>query len=487
MDIVQAADRLAVCEDVFRDGQAADQRELLKDHADPGRDRVGGRAERDRAVLQAGSARCPAAAPRPGSGSACSCRRRSRRPGPGSRPAPGVRLTSSTASTPGKLFEIFSVRSTSAIICTYAGSPCAGDRPGTPAQAISSENLLGVYLVGSQEVIDVGLVDVVGPREEIGRAGGNAGRLVVGGERRLEVVVVVESLQAPEGHRGVILCDGAGEGAVFDLLQDVGVAVHRDHLYLTLLAGFFYCGGSADPGGGVGADKGCQVRIGVHDVFGDVDRGHGVGLGVADLYDLDIREFGESLTEAGFTVVEHLDARDAQDCDFALAAQRLGDRHAAGVAQVALVGADVSDALGIRQVAQDGHDRDAGIRSLIDLGLQDRLDREGADASRLLGDRLVEGSNHGVHVVFGRTDVGSGHAQSIAAPLPAVLVGVEELQVAHRRDIDIFLSRSGLEQPARLAQLVLPVQRLRGWGWRPGRRRPGRAPGRRSDQTGTCF
>ncbi len=197
----------------------------------------------------------------------------------------------------------------------------------------------------------------------------------------------------PEGHGGIVLGHGSGQVPILDRLEHVRVAVHRRRSSPcpVLLASETAVAAPMPAVESVptkAARSGLRVMISLATLIAVAD----VGFGVTYLHDLDPREGLEGVSESCLAVIEHLRARDAQDGNLALLAQWTApDCVPPTKPRVVLMGADKGDPFGIREVTQDGDDRDPGRRwpCLSPASGTDHTPKTQIPF-RVLGDRLVE-------------------------------------------------------------------------------------------------
>ncbi len=90
--------------------------------------------------------------------------------------------------------------------------------------------------------------------------------------------------------------------------------------------------------------------------------------------------------------------------------------------------ADECQPLGSRQVSIDSHYGDAGINSFVYNGVQRGLKPNDYQALGLLGNGLLQRSNHGCHVIISRAYILGANAQVLACQLHAQFVVIEVIQ-----------------------------------------------------------
>lgn len=151
--------------------------------------------------------------------------------------------------------------------------------------------------------------------------------------------------------------------------------------------------------------------------------------------------------EGGDTLVVVVLARIFQNGIFTLATHLFGNRVGRIGAFAGIVRGDERDALGKRRIGREGHDR----RALVDRPV-DRLDerigvhRMNEDTGRVLGQRLVEGGDLLVDVIFRRAGIG-GLAAELLTGLLEHFIDREPIFDARYHDVhDVFFTRLAAER-----------------------------------------
>src|SRR5450759_2125066 len=272
----------------------------------------------------------------------------------------------------------------------------------------------------------------------------DAGRLVVRHDRHRVVLQPVHQDDAVEGHQRALLGDRALNDAVFDELERAVVAVHGDDLQLADDVQFLGSRRRAHATGSFHAADAGQVRHTLQDSLQSIGGLGGIALLVDDLDHFDAREvLGELVLVALDAFFQVALADLGQDRDLALAADLLGQQLRAHMAGVDVARAQEGQALRAVDFGVQGDDGDARIRSLVDRGLQRRVEADDQDAGRLLGDSLFESVDHGGHVVVNRAHELRLDAQFLACKFQAQAMVDKVRQVGQGQHFDVSLVGAG--------------------------------------------